>query len=968
MGVLSLQTRSKRNAWYELTNLRDDAAGFRRDLLHVIDSIWSAIVERHAYSLLGPANRLLLMLASINSLAAQVPPSVALALYRLGTWSASRLITHAYTIPAASSAAYALVQASVFAQPRDVALIIGTAFERLGEIEEEEERADVIALLASAPAVKGAWRENLITHAGSLEIHYYRAIALAAIAKAADEPENSVVLRNALEAARQVKDSYRRAEVIYAVISATQNATLKDVLSVVRTLPLEKRALALVELATRECVGEYHDALVNEAIVSGFQLAEGKRAYVLGQVARWLNTTQLAQLLARRSEFGTYPDEGVAGAALRLVELGSVQSAIELVPLITDTRYQVAILTASARYLDEAQLEKALGIANGITYLGDREKAFAALVPQLSRFNRFPEAIAYVSSIQAGEMRNKALAQMAAHLDEYHLEFIEPFDRGNAYEALDWILMLLIGARQEIRQRIVLRAVSAESPHRLIIFDGLIEALCDRGHFDNSILVLNAVASDDVSVRVLAYLGRRAPSALVDDIVRRATAIRDDLLVLPELVNFVATLSGSAKNSAALVLLGHLLGAYPNVSGLAKLAAHLPTQIARDTFNKLRLSAQAIQKQDPNLFFPTKDADAALLLRMAQSGDVNEAVDLLRLVGELDVCDILATIADSVSGDIRILITNEQLQRECLPDDELVARAALDHATAGNGTEALQVVRRIGLPYSAGRTLERLVPYLNSGVLSDFIALCQSLEAHGDDALAAFLATKGPTLPLDEWLHLWRTLRDTAPRIRAAVGLASLSNGARRDELISTALSVAHELSANLAADALKGLLPKVASLGRQSLALSEAAAIQYDEQKGTALAGIAPFLPDAMLDEAISIAMAVRDVHARALALVALCRSPARPPFIAAAETIGQIDWPERRAEVLRQFSTIAALDVDMAIPTYRALLHRLSLRSRRDVVSDLAALAPLTAAIGGEVSVEETFYATIDVMGWWA
>jgi hypothetical protein len=107
-------------------------------------------------------------------------------------------------------------------------------------------------------------------------------------------------------------------------------------------------------------------------------------------------------------------------------------------------------------------------------------------------------------------------------------------------------------------------------------------------------------------------------------------------------------------------------------------------------------------------------------------------------------------------------------------------------------------------------------------------------------------------------------------------------------------------------------------------------------------LAGLAPHLPEPLLQEALAAAGEIGDEDARAKALAGLASYVVTLPRPALARL-----WAEPQD----------------GIP----LLRFLARRSRRDLLSDIRALVPVIAVLGGDEAVAETFHAIQDVSRWW-
>jgi hypothetical protein len=101
--------------------------------------------------------------------------------------------------------------------------------------------------------------------------------------------------------------------------------------------------------------------------------------------------------------------------------------------------------------------------------------------------------------------------------------------------------------------------------------------------------------------------------------------------------------------------------------------------------------------------------------------------------------------------------------------------------------------------------------------------------------------------------------------------------------------------------------------------------------------------------------------------------REPALIKALSIAQTLPEHDVVGRspRAEALAELSphlvTWAERDYKAAYQAWKKTLSFLTRRTRRALLSDLRALAPVIAKLGGEEAIAETFHAIQDVGRWW-
>jgi hypothetical protein len=243
-----------------------------------------------------------------------------------------------------------------------------------------------------------------------------------------------------------------------------------------------------------------------------------------------------------------------------------------------------------------------------------------------------------------------------------------------------------------------------------------------------------------------------------------------------------------------------------------------------------------------------------------------------------------------------------------------------------------------------------------------------------------------------------------------------------RGEAWQQALEATQELSDSTKAKALAEIAPKLPNPLLQQ-ALDAALAIGNERDRAKALAGLAPHLPETLLQEALAAARAIEDTDDRAKALAALAPNLPEPlqeaawqeALVAAqellswtkaktlAEMVPQIpeplkekvlfealvaardiqsndvrgwgwaeppfvNWLDMRGELL---AVLAHYLVELHSNSLHSLwcetLHILSHRNRKDLLSDIRALQPVIARLGGPEAITETFRAVQDVGRWW-
>lgn len=217
---------------------------------------------------------------------------------------------------------------------------------------------------------------------------------------------------------------------------------------------------------------------------------------------------------------------------------------------------------------------------------------------------------------------------------------------------------------------------------------------------------------------------------------------------------------------------------------------------------------------------------------------------------------------------------------------------------------------------------------------------------------AGFLADVG---------RAWKAADEGADRDSGALGL-----GCRYALMVASVNSLAGNLPTEL-------LVALVEWGGWQpAQALAYARQIPGQEQRTLALAALARHLTGELreeaLAEALAAARAIGNEWARAEALAALApylTGELVAEGLAAARAIG--DEGARARALAALAPQMAELASAVLCPLWKETLHHLAARTRRDVLSDLGALAPALVALGGQEAVVTTLRAVLDVGRWW-
>ncbi|GAK58799.1 NB-ARC domain protein [Candidatus Vecturithrix granuli] len=285
---------------------------------------------------------------------------------------------------------------------------------------------------------------------------------------------------------------------------------------------------------------------------------------------------------------------------------------------------------------------------------------------------------------------------------------------------------------------------------------------------------------------------------------------------------------------------------------------------------------------------------------------------------------------------------------------------------------------KINYEYRRTDTLAALEPHLpeaqRTAVLREALSAAQAIESEYDRAkVVTALAPHLPAALLLEALRAAQAIRDKDDRAKVLAALAPRLPEALLPEALSVAQAIQDEWRRVQALTALASRLPTALLPD----ALSVAQAIQDEWQRVQALTALASRLPTALLPdeqraaalrEALSVAQAIQDEKDRAKALAVLAPHLCKELLSEALTLAPAIDYADNRAQALKSVvPRLIEYPVEELLRLWPGVLARLAQRSRQDLLSDLEALTPVIAIIGGDEAIAELARAIQGVGRWW-
>jgi len=715
---------------------------------------------------------------------------------------------------------------------------------------------------------------------------------------------------------------------------------------------LGSRATALVYLAPH--LPEADQCLVlQEAMATARALRDGQqRAWTLYRLASHLPGPLKARVLqealaeprktrALWEVVGEPRIEDEQRRALELFELtyqlpgperdNALQNELTKVKRIENKRDRAKALESLAPYLPESLLREALAMVQTIDQ-DYRDEALVSLAPRLAELGCPKEALVVARGIESERGRAKALEGMAPYLPEPLLR-----------EALA-----------------IVQAIHGQD-YRDDALVSLAPRLADLGRPEEALVVARGIRNEKRQAKALAslasYLSKPEQGLVLQEALAAVGVIRDQ-------DDCAETLAGLAPYLSELLLREALAAAHSirdnraRAMALASLVLYLPEPLVERTLQEALAATRMIHGLDDQVEVLTtlvtnpSEPDYTRLLDEISQKALNISktylsglyalcklipcfpVDSQQKIAEMawhNLHGLEITFADFVEAQTRLAI---YLPLEIL--HKLVNDAILTLPIPG-------VVRYCMIPMIMSAATR--LPGAEQGLVLQRVLVAVRDTQNKDDRAVA-LARLVPYLPdplhgeaVWEALMAVRTIEREENRAEALTRLAPYLPDSLRGEAMQEALAAAQEIEREEnRAEALTRLAPYLPDplLGEAlQEALAAAREIGYEWVQVDALTGLAPHLPKPLLGEALAVARGIGNGKHRARALIGLAPH-------------------------------LAALDCARLYPIWRETLPVLAARTRKDLLSDLHALSPVIAALGGPEAIVETFHAIQDVGRW--
>lgn len=815
--LLALETAEQGNAWFSAREAAGEMQDYLTDIQRARQLAQPNPGDGASFSRsLGLQCRYLLITASINSLADNLPIELLLRLVESGLWMPEQGLALVRQIPYPAQRVRALVALAPHFPAKEQKQILNQALVISKGITDEEGQAGALKGLAERLAALGRFKEALST-ARLIRDDFELGLSLAGIApylpetmlreiladiqQMEDETVRAQALagllprlaalghpREALVAVEQIKDELDRRGSLVELGSYLPEANLRQALSIARGITDQiQREVALANLLPYLAeAGHVQEAF---SALQHFE-HEWEHDEALARMAPHLPENLVRKALSKKYWEGEDPSaEALAGLLPRLAELGHLEEALATAWEINSPfPYHTKVLIAMAPYLQEEQLQEVLSSVNRLAYSAERTDALVALAPHL------PEALqrAALSNTQEVEYEQDKASALAGFVPYLEVTFLQEAleiarqigDEENRAQALAKLLPRLAALGQSEAGLTAARQIG-DARHRAQALMGIFSCLpeSDREHvFRDALSAARQIENEFYRAETLADLAALLP------VTDRLPLLHEALSGLRQLDDEGPQQRALARMLPRLADLGALQEAWSaaleiaydlqRADALKGIAPFLPETLLNQALdNARRMQNKVLQER----------AQSGLLPRVAELGNSRKALNSARMIGD----NYLRAIA--LAGIVPHLIEPEY-----------------GHVLG----EALAAVRQIrkGDPYWVG-VLLRLAPHLPETIVREMVAEVLQIE----DAAARTETLTGlvSQLPRSEQL----------PTLRQAVAAARQVTYRRADSLTKLAplltIFPSEELN-NIWMDFLRAL-----STGTRSDALSDLTALE---------------------------------------------------------------------------------------------------------------------------------------------
>jgi hypothetical protein len=954
-ALLREETEEGCNAWYQAREQLGQTAGFLED----VNRAWTFADEAQD---IGLQCRYALIIASLNSLAKNIPPALLAALVAKGIWKPAQGLVYARQIPEPVQRMNTLIELAPHLPESPKETAVREALATIPTIEAEHRLAEALVVLGphlsepllremlSIPTIQDADDRAKVKMLTELVPHLSESLK-----------ENAV--RKALEIALVIEDEYDRARALTGLApylpKSLKEPAVREVRAAIRAAQAIKREDLRAKMLTKLSL-LLSEPLRNEALheaLTAVRKIEGDffQACALAELVPYLSKPLLQEALAITRKIKE--DEGRVKALSALfphLPVSLLEEALTITQTMKQEWYRVKALSALSPYLPASLLGEVLATAQNIGQSGCAE-ILAAVAPsmpepllwkaitmarkspvslsplsiRLAEVGYPQEALAVAREIVGAQYRAEALVGLVPYLPEPLLKdglTLVPGDQIYTAEALVGIAPYL---PESLLQIALAKAMGIYTDsYRMKALAGLAPHLTEQQLLETLSAVQERNNKTD-QIKVVEVLAPYLSETLLQEELTAIQVINDKR----ERIQTLAGLSAHLPKQILEHVLKIVQGA-PDLEccmiALEKLAPCLPELLVEEAFLGIReLEGECLAKLLGALvpYLPARLLQETLRIAREITEEFYHANTLITLAPYLSYPLLQEAFADAIEIKSEIhrssalkalipylpksllketLVAARELSRWWYPGDELLIVLACRLAGLGYSQEALKTVQEIRRKEYRLSALFALAPQLPNEVLT----MLKEIKDEEGYRLSALVAALAPHLP---------------------------------ESLVEEAFATVREIERKeYRAHALAALAPRLAQLTHPQEAFGLLQEIEWDAFRAKALIGLAPYLPEPLLREALATAQVIQSANDQGRALAGL--APHLAKLGAFEEALAATQAIEKKDE---QVEALTGLLVHLPeslkeIVVGEALAAARAIRSKRQRAEALAGLVP--------------------------
>ncbi len=933
--LLAEESETGGNGWYEACDRLGQTANFVTDVARAWELAEASWTETTLPQVVGLQCRYALMITSLNSLTANIPVELLIALVQKNVWTLEQAFAYIQQSSNPEKKVYLLTQLANHLPPNFKTLAFSKALAVARGIQDEVKRANVLFILAEELPLE--FLPEVLADARKIqhELSNFLLIPLAAKLPELLE-ETRYFLRQIFQDERIFHDEKKCTQLLILLAPKLSSELSPEVIAAARQIKnKEKRAEVLILLAPKL------PELLPEAVAAIREIPdEGERMRTLITLTEKLPPELLTEVLPAAREIQDESDR--ADALFKLAN-----KLPELYPEVLATVKEISDESDRASFLRDLAEELPLKL--------------------------LPEVLAAVREIPDEEIYDDIIRTLALKLPE-----LLPEALASAREIWDMSKSSPSEKSRPLGEALAIWLYQKKSSSAKALFkltDKLPELLPE------ALDAARKIWDEEKRAKALSELADRMPE-LLPEVLAAAREIESDSKRTDAIIKLVPKLPPELLLQA-LAATRRILDEEKRADAVRALAPKLPEllpealasvkeiQDERKCYNALRKLVLDL----PSELFPE-----ALSAAKEIKNEYYRAKILSNLADKLppellpEALSAVMEIKDESNRAEALSNLVEKLPPELLPEALSAARQIkreFDHAKVLNTLadklpellpEALAYARQIEYERFRAYALSDLADKL-PGLFPEVLATVRQLEDEGNctDVLS-HLADKLPPELLPEALSAAKEIENVSSRARVLNSLAD-----RLPELLPEVLAIARQIEdesnrANVLSDLAPKLPPELLPE-----ALSAAKEIEDESNRANVLSDLAPKLPPELLPEALSAAKEIEDESNRAKVLSHLAdRLPELFPEALVAAS--QISYEKRRVYALSALAEkLSQVQKNQLFPLWQDILHTSSFYTRKYVLTDIQAFTPVIFSLGGQQAVKNTASAIQDVSRWW-